>query len=365
MLRLCSTSTHFFSSASATTSTHNRPFAGAGRRAGTLRVRSSFEPLRATPRPSPLLADLPVFHPPSADSPVLTRISNTLASTDDHTTTALESLPLATLFSVHLDLDASADDTDLDSALTTTLDAARALTRAFEDPAVVQELKDAASRGEGHIALEKVNVAFTPQAGFTVLREVDELQKVQAWQPAEALTNRKAAAYVVALVAADALARAGIAIDFVAGPAARHHLLIRTRLMGEELPNLEAVLDVGYPWFFAADLPGATPVALATHQVITRLAEAVAVVARAEGKLEMAARALQVMACADWSGTHEVVREMGLLLADRAKVEGNGNAEGDVADARAYLEAYVKNTPVTRVNLQEVKEAEEALKLLG
>ena len=211
----------------------------------------------------------------------------------------------------------------------------------------------AAQNGEAHLAVEAANQVFVGPAGIRVLREASDLSSLSAWLLPALADSNASSSFLCALLIADALAGIGVPVDLVAAPTAAHHLLVRTKVMDEDLPGLETVCDPGYPWFFAADLPGAPPEPLRPREVAARLAEAASVVARGAGDVDAALRALQLQALSEPS--MGVVRDVGMCLAARGLVE----------DAKKFLDAYLNAATDREKRAEEYREAESARAALG
>jgi len=221
-----------------------------------------------------------------------------------------------------------------------------------------------AAGGRGHAALELLNHSFSgapaagadgaPPAPFApgkgavrVLRELEDLGRLEPWllksgdPAAPTLLGSGCCAHLVAaVVGLDALNGSveSASAEAVAVPGVPHHCLIRTRAWADDpdMAGLEACLDVGYPWFFARDLPSsAPPTVVDSRGLAARWLDAVRVVAMASDppRHDEALEALRLSAAAFPDAG--VLRDAGVALA---QTPGGGRAE----DAKAYLRAFLE-----------------------
>lgn len=213
------------------------------------------------------------------------------------------------------------------------------------------EMAAKAKGGMGHEVVEAVNNAVMQRVD--IKREVDELQVLDHWLLHRLPETGAASHMLCAAIALDALARLCVPSEAVSFSGAPHHVMIRTRVMGDEAPGLETVLDVGYPWFFAADAPR-NAVAMGGEELVYRVVDAMRVVAMASGRYREALEACRVLAYAFPS--MDVVRDVGICMVQD---EGCSTQEGI-----RFLQSYVSHASETERKSLEFEEAERLLRNL-
>lgn len=107
------------------------------------------------------------------------------------------------------------------------------------------------------------------------------LQKLDFWLPHRLPDTLEASYLVCSVVALDALRRLDVPSEAVGFVGAPMQMALKTCVMGEDLPGLESVVEVGLPWFFAADCPGQL-VPLSDRDVVYRLLDGMCAVAMGE-----------------------------------------------------------------------------------